>query len=156
MARVMMETWAELNLYCLNCQCDRLKKLPDNTPLADFACPLCGRTYQLKAKDGRFAGIVPGAEYRKMIAAVREARVPEYFLAEYDTRWSMLVWVRAIPGSMIVEQRVVARKPLRDSARRKGWVGCNINVKGIPWVDIVAPKAEDRKVSRSLWRTIAG
>jgi hypothetical protein len=155
MARVLMETWAEMNLYCLSCESDRLKKLPDNTPLADFDCPKCRRQYQLKAKDGRFSGIVPGAEYRTMIAAVRAAKVPEYFLAEYDTRWSMLVWVRAIPGLKIIEQRVNARNPLRQTAKRKGWIGCNINVQGLPSVDIVAPKAEDRKTSRSLWRAIA-
>lgn len=52
MARVMIETWAELNLYCLNCTCDRLRRLPVNAPLADFDCPSCNREYQLKAKDG--------------------------------------------------------------------------------------------------------
>src|SRR5437870_3908542 len=37
-ARVCIETWAEMNLYCLACAVDRLTKLPDNTPLADFSC----------------------------------------------------------------------------------------------------------------------
>ena len=155
MARVSMETWAELNLYCLTCQSDRLKKLPDNTPLADFSCPSCNREYQLKAKNGRFASTVPGAEYRNMVAAARATEVPEYFLAEYDTRWAMLMWVRAIPGARITEERVIARRPLSATARRAGWVGCNINVEGIPWVDVVAPRAEERRVSRALWRKLA-
>ena len=155
MARIMMETWAEMNLYCLSCSSDRLKRLPANTPLSDFSCPSCEREYQLKAKDGRFAGIVPGAEYKKMVAAARSGSVPEYFLAEYDTRWSMLVWVRALPGSRIQAERIIARKPLSDTARRKGWVGCNIDVAGIPTVDIVAPKAEERKLARSLWKAIS-
>jgi hypothetical protein len=155
MARVMLETWAELNLYCLCCKSDRLLKLPDNTPLADFLCPLCDRPYQLKAKDGRFAGVVPGAEFKKMITAVRSGAVPEYVLAEYDTRWSMLVWVRAVPGSKIVEERIIARKPLSDKAQRRGWVGCNINIAGIPSVDIIVPRAEDRTVARAAWATIS-
>lgn len=151
-ARVSMETWAELSLYCLTCYSDRLKKLPDNTPLADFSCPLCGREYQLKSKNGRFASLVPGAEYRKMIAAARAVAVPEYFLAEYDVRWSMLFWVRALPGAQITEDRVIARKPLRATAKRAGWTGCNINVNGIPWVDVIAPKAQERQAARDAWR----
>ena len=154
-ARVMMETWAEMNLYCLGCSSDRLKRLPANTPLSDFSCPSCEREYQLKAKDGRFAGIVPGAEYKTMVAAARAGTVPEYILAEYDTRWSMLVWVRALPGSRIDPDRVIARNPLRETAKRKGWVGCNINVAGIPTVNVVAPRAEERQLARTLWKAIS-
>lgn len=152
MARISMETWAELSLYCLTCSSDRLKKLPNNTPLADFSCPSCGREYQLKSKNGRFASIVPGAEYHKMLAAARAASVPEYFLAEYDVRWSMLFWVRALPGARITEERVIARRPLGPDAKRAGWTGCNINVDGIPWVDVIAPRAEERQVARKAWR----
>jgi hypothetical protein len=154
MARVTIETWAEMNLYCLSCSSDRLRRLPANTPLSDFSCPGCNREYQLKAKDGRFAGIIPGADYKIMLAAVRAGSVPAYILAEYDTRYSKLVWVRALPGTRIHEERVVARNPLKPTARRRGWVGCNINVAGIPTVDIVAPRAEDRALARSLWTDI--
>jgi hypothetical protein len=51
-ARVALETWASFNLYCLDCASDALDPLPNNTPVADFKCFVCERTYQLKAKDG--------------------------------------------------------------------------------------------------------
>jgi hypothetical protein len=154
MARVMMETWAELNLYCLNCPCDRLGKLPANTPVADFNCPKCSSEYQLKAKNGRFEGRVEGAEYKHMLDAIRSGTLPEYFLAEYDTRWSILVWVRAIPGRKIDEDRVVARKPLSPTAKRAGWIGCNINIADLPHVDVIAPMADERARVRSEWRAL--
>ena len=153
-ARVTLETWAELNLYCLSCTCDRLRRLPANTVLADFSCPRCARTYQLKAKDGRFAAVVQGAAYRPLIEAAKALALPDYVLAEYDTRWSMMSWVRAIPGSLIDESRISARSPLRETAKRAHWVGAMINVGGLPSVDVVAPKAEDRNVARSLWHSI--
>jgi hypothetical protein len=151
MARVMIETWVELSLYCLRCRCDRLRKLPDNTPLSDFVCPNCDSEYQVKSKNGRFQNTVPGAQYSTVIAAVRAGTLPEHFLAEYDVRYSTLVWVRAIPGSLIVEDRIAARKPLSPTARRKGWVGCTINIANLPFVSIIAPQAQDRKVVRSNW-----
>lgn len=154
MARVMMETWAELNLYCLCCPSDRLGRLPANTPLADFNCPRCSREYQLKSKNGRFDGRVEGAEYKRVLNAIRSGVLPEYFLAEYDTRWSMLVWVRAIPGRKIDEARVAARRPLKRTAKRAGWVGCNINITGLPHVDIIVPMAEERARVRSEWRAL--
>ncbi len=155
MARVMMETWVELNLYCLRCRSDKLRKLPDNTPLADFVCPKCDCEYQVKSKNGRFLDIVAGAEYRKVIAAVRSGRLPDHFFAEYDTRCSMLVWVRAIPGSLIAEERVVARKPLSPISKRKGWVGCTINIAELSSVSIVSPQAQNRDIARSHWSSLS-
>jgi hypothetical protein len=51
-ARVSLETWAEHNLYCLNCPRDELTRLPDNTKVADFACDTCLARYQIKSKNG--------------------------------------------------------------------------------------------------------
>jgi hypothetical protein len=153
-ARVMIETWAELNLYCLSCASDRLRRLPANTPLADFACPGCEHEYQLKAKNGRFSGIVAGAAYAPLIAAAQSGSLPDYILAEYDTRWSLMSLVRAIPGHQIDATRISPRNPLREGARRAGWVGAVINVAGLPSVELVTPKPEDRKLVRSMWRIV--
>lgn len=59
-ARVALETWASFNLYCLNCERDELDQLPDNTPVADFACAVCKSRYQLKGKNGRLGKKSPG------------------------------------------------------------------------------------------------
>jgi hypothetical protein len=69
-ARVALETWASFNLYCLGCASDALDPLPNNTPVADFKCFACQRTYQLKAKDGRFGLRIVGAAYQPTIDAI--------------------------------------------------------------------------------------
>ena len=153
-ARVTVETWAELNLYCLSCASDRLQRLSANTPLADFACPMCSKQYQLKAKDGRFAGQIQGAAYRPLLEAANNRGLPDYILAEYDTRFSQVCWVRAVPGSRIDSSRIVARAALASTARRAGWIGAIINLAGLPSVNIIAPKAEERTSARLLWRGI--
>ncbi len=150
-ARVALETWASFNLYCLSCESDALDRLPDNTPVADFKCFTCDRSYQLKGKNGRFGARITGAAYQPTIEAVRSQQMPEYILVEFDSRFGTVVFVDAVPGRLITEERIVARKPLSPGARRAGWQGCTITVSGLPSVRIVAPAGLDRVAVREQW-----
>lgn len=150
-ARVLIETWAEMNLYCLGCSCDSLLRLPTNTPVADFACNGCGRNYQLKAKDGRFKDKLVSAAYGPLIRAARTDAMPEHVLVEFDTRFSMVGVVRAIPGRRITADRIVPRKPLSPAARRSGWIGCTVNILGLPYVSVVSPHPDERIQVRQAW-----
>jgi type II restriction enzyme len=153
-ARVLIETWAELNLYCLNCARDALGRLPPNTPVADFICPACNATYQLKSKDGRFGDFLIGAAYEATLRAVHSGEMPAYVLVEYDRRRSTIVYADALPGELIDETRVIARRPLSSTARRAGWQGCTIDVSGLPSVAIVQPAGTNRVVARREWEMI--
>ncbi len=150
-ARVVLETWAELNLYCLHCVNDSLTRLPHNTPVADFECQCCEAQYQLKAKDGRFGSKLSGAAYAPTLKASKERSMPEHVLVEYDRRFSTVVFVDALPGSAITPERVVARARLSASARRAGWQGCTIRIDGIERVGIVRPSGLPREAVRAAW-----
>ncbi|MGH7737127.1 MAG: DpnI domain-containing protein [Candidatus Tyrphobacter sp.] len=152
-ARLTVETWAEQNLYCLSCDADELAALPANTQVADLECLRCERRYQLKSKDGRFGGVITGAAYAPLVRAVRERRVPDYVLVEYDKRFSIMVFVSALPGRYISEACIVPRKTLGASARRAGWQGCTIDVRPLgPYrVSIVEPAGRERAIVRSDW-----
>ena len=152
--RVALETWASFNLYCLNCERDELDQLPDNTPVADFACAVCESRYQLKGKNGRLGKKIPGAAYQPTIDAIRAGTMPEYVLVEFDTRFATVVFVDAFPGRFITAERVEPRKPLSPTARRAGWQGCNIVVEGLYSVRIVAPAGLDRANARERWRSL--
>lgn len=151
-ARVVLETWAEFNLFCVNCTADSLIRLSANTPVADFACAECDSRYQIKSKDGRFGGTIPGAAYAPMIAAIRSKLCPHYVLVEYDRRYSTVVFAAAIAGDAIGEERVIARRPLATSARRAGWIGCTIRIEGLPKVALVEPTVIEPEIVRSRWR----
>ena len=152
--RVALETWAEFNLYCLNCERDELDRLPDNTPVADFECNTCESRYQLKGKNGRLGKQIPGAAYNPTINAIRAGTMPEYVLVEFDTRFATVVFVDAFPGRLITEDRIEPRKPLSPTARRAGWQGCNIVVDGLESVRIVAPSGVDRVNVRERWQSL--
>lgn len=152
--RVVLETWAEFNLYCVNCESDELERLPANTPVADFRCATCHAQYQLKGKNGRFGGTIAGAAYQPLLDAVREKRCPEFVLLEYDVRFSSVVFALAVPGNGITEARIIKRRELSASARRAGWVGCNIDVEGLPRVALVRPEVVDPADARGRWNEL--
>lgn len=156
-ARVTVETWAEQNLYCLSCAADELAALPANTQVADLKCPCCQRRYQLKSKDGRFGDVITGAAYAPLLQAVREDRVPDYVLVEYDKRFNIMVFVSALPGHHIGEACIIPRKALSATARRAGWQGCTIDLRALsPYrVSIVEPAGRDRADVRADWARIA-
>lgn len=150
-ARIVIETWAELNLYCLRCKADELEKLADNTPVADFACALCSSQYQLKSKNGRFGSTLGGAAYAPTLAASQGGAMPEFVLVEYDRRFSTVVFVDALHGRWITPERIVPRKPLSDTARRAGWQGCKIDIGGLDRVAIVRPAGIPKGDVREAW-----
>lgn len=154
-ARVALETWAAYNLYCLNCDTDSLDAMPANTPVADFACGACRSRYQLKTKNGRFGARISGAAYGPLLEAARTNAMPEYIMVEYDTRFETVVFVDAIPGRLISEERLIPRAPLRSGARRAGWQGCIIDVAGLPSVRLVAPSGVERDAVRPQWQALS-
>lgn len=154
-ARVVLETWATYNLYCLNCERDSLDAMPANAPVADFFCAECRSQYQLKTKNGRFGARIPGAAYGPLVEAARSDTMPEYVIVEYDVRFGTVVFVDAIPGRLITEQRIIPRAKLGARARRAGWQGCNIDLSGLPSVRLVAPSGIDRAAVRPEWRQLS-
>ena len=119
------EDWIARNGYCLNCDSDRLIATTANTRTLDFYCEKCRHGYELKSKRGVFSKSVLDGAYSAMIHTIRTQKVPTFLLLEYTSSWSILR-LRAIHHSLITEEAIVARKPLSASARRAGWIGCNI------------------------------
>ena len=123
--RRMSEDWVARNGYCLNCDSESLTPTTANTRTRDFICESCSHAYELKSKRGIFTKSVLDGAYSAMVGTIRTRKTPTFLLLEYTSSWSILR-LRAIHHSLITEQAIVARKPLSESARRAGWIGCNI------------------------------
>lgn len=129
-ARVVTEAWAASNTYCAACDCDSLIELPRNEPAADFMCEGCDARYQLKSSSRPFKGKVVDSAYETMMAAIRSDMTPNLFLLQYDATWSVST-LFLIPRFCFTPGAVEKRKPLGPTARRAGWVGCNILLSAI-------------------------
>lgn len=131
-ARVVTEAWGQQNLYCPNCQSPSLRSAPNNTAAFDFACPNCGLPYQLKSKRSPIGERIVDAAYKAMMLAIREDRTPNLYALHYNNiSWQVRNLI-LVPHFAFSESAIEPRKPLAESARRAGWVGCNILLKNIP------------------------
>jgi type II restriction enzyme len=123
--RLISEGWIAKNGYCLRCDFNKLTPTPTNTRSRDFVCSNCNHGYELKSKRGIFAAKVLDGAYAAMMKTIREGNTPTFLLLEYSTSWS-IKRLRAIHHSLITETSIEARRPLAVSAKRAGWIGCNI------------------------------
>ena len=131
-ARVTTEAWAQENLYCANCDSEHLCAAPPNTQVVDFTCKGCAETFQLKSQSSRIGIRVTDSGYDAMCRAIRANQIPNLILLHYDRANWRVENAILIPSFGFSLAAVEKRKPLAPTARRAGWVGCNILLSSIP------------------------
>ena len=124
-ARVLSEDWCMRELYCAACDSNRLTRSRANTPSLDFACPRCEQLYELKCLKRWIPKKIVDAGYEAMMRAVKADRTPNLLVLHYTSNWLVQNLI-LIPRVFFTESVIEKRKPLGPTARRAGWVGCNI------------------------------
>ena len=132
-ARVNTENWVKKNSYCPNCGNENLSEFENNKPVADFYCLNCSEEFELKSKNGNSLGdkIVDGA-YSTMIERINSQNNPNFFFLNYNKKSLLVNNFLIIPKHFFLPDIIEKRRPLSDTARRAGWVGCNIEISKIP------------------------
>ncbi len=132
-ARVLTENWVKTNSYCPDCGEIHLQEFANNRPVADFYCNQCNSEYELKSKNSKTIGkkIVDGA-YSTMIDRISSDNNPNFFFLTYDKiEWKVKNFL-IIPKHYFIPEIIEKRKPLAQTARRAGWIGCNIDLTKVP------------------------
>lgn len=131
-ARVGTESWGTANFFCPACESPSLKPSPQGTAAIDYFCPSCESPFQLKSQSKPIGSRIVDAAYSEMKKAILADRTPNLYVLQYDlTRWAVQTVV-LIPHFAFALSAVERRKPLAATARRAGWVGCNIVLDKIP------------------------
>ncbi len=131
-ARVGTEAWGANNFYCPACESPSLAQSTQNTVAIDYVCPECDSTFQLKSQSKVFGTKILDSAYSQMKRAIMEDRTPNLYVLHYDlAEWAVRT-VILIPRFAFALSAVERRKPLAPTARRAGWVGCNILLSKIP------------------------
>jgi type II restriction enzyme len=131
-ARVLTESWVKQNIYCPSCGNNNLNQFENNKPVADFLCFSCKAEYELKSKKDNFTLKIVDGAYVKMIQRINSNNNPSFFFLNYSRVRSEVLNFLVIPKHYFVTDIIERRKPLSDTARRAGWIGCNILLKDIP------------------------
>ena len=129
--RIVSEDWGACNLYCPACEEYSLIKTPANTKVIDYICPRCKSNFQLKSGQRWNEERIPDAGYNAMVKAILKDSFPNLFVLQYKPDWTVYN-LMLIPFFFFTPSVLEKRKPLASSARRAGWIGCNILLKAIP------------------------
>lgn len=131
-ARVGTESWGAANFFCPACESPRLQPSPQGTATIDYVCPSCDSLFQLKSQSKPIGARIVDAAYSEMKRAIIEDRTPNLFVLHYDLDTWAVRTVLLVPHFAFALSAVERRKPLAPTARRAGWVGCNILLDKIP------------------------
>lgn len=139
-ARVLTESWITENLYCPRCGHPNISHFENNRPVADFYCPSCSNEFELKSKKGSIQHKVNDGAYETMILRITSNKNPDFLFMNYSKEQNCVKDLILIPKHFFVPNIIEKRPPLAPTARRAGWVGCNILIDKIPLqgrIDIV-------------------
>lgn len=130
--RVLSENWVPKNLYCPSCGKSGLSDFNNNQPVADFYCTYCNEEFELKSSSRPFGKKVVDGAYDSMISRITAKNNPNFLFLVYNANSYSVTSVFLIPKHFIIPRVIQKRNPLDHSARRAGWVGCNILVSEVP------------------------
>lgn len=129
--RVLSEKWVGDQIYCPNCGSLKIQKYSNNKPVADFYCEKCAEDFELKSKRGKIGKTVTAGAYSKMIERINSKSKPNFFFMAYMKSFFINDFF-VVPKYFFVPKIIEKRKPLKQTARRSGWVGSNILFSKIP------------------------
>ena len=128
--RVMSEQWMAENMFCPCCGHDVLVHLKNNRPVADFYCPQCHNIFELKSTAKKIGKKIVDGTYNTMIERITSNTNPSLFVLAYQN--NAVLNLKFIPKYFFVPEIVEKRKALPPTAKRAGWIGCNILYDKIP------------------------
>ena len=131
-ARVWTEQWVRAWLFCPNCGATKLSGYERNRPVADFYCETCSEEFELKSQKAKFGRKVVDGAFGTMCERLAASNNPNLILMRYDLAQFGVTDLFLVPKQFFVRDIIEERKPLAPTARRAGWVGCNILISEIP------------------------
>jgi type II restriction enzyme len=129
--RVMTEYWVLNSAFCPSCGTN-LSHFENNQPVADFYCKNCNEEYELKSKKSNIGKKIVDGAYSAMINRLESENNPNFLFLSYERASLAVKNFLTIPKYLFVPSIIEKRNALRSTARRAGWVGCNIVMKDIP------------------------
>ena len=132
-ARIVTEDWLGRNMFCPVCGAPMLHHYKANKPVGDFYCDSCKSDFELKSKESktsRISNTIADGAYTTMIERITSLQNPHLFVMSHAN--SFVSNLLIIPNYFFVPSIIVQRPPLKEGARRAGWIGCNIDISNVP------------------------
>ncbi|MDD4520076.1 MAG: DpnI domain-containing protein [Alphaproteobacteria bacterium] len=128
--RAMSEDWVQKTVFCPRCG-RFLSSYENNHPVGDFFCKNCLQDFELKSKKNRFGNKISAGEYNTMIRRLKSNQNPDFFFLAYKEGFFVNDFI-FIPKYFFTPDLVEKRPPLKETAKRAGWIGCNLLINKVP------------------------
>lgn len=109
-----------------------MQQFEANRPVADFVCRTCSEEYELKSQKKKLGAKIVDGAYGTMCERLQASNNPNLMLLNYDLQRRTVANLLVVPKHFFVRRAIEERKPLAPTARRAGWIGCNILLNEIP------------------------
>lgn len=129
--RIMSENWVVNNVYCVKCG-SKLKHFENNKPVGDMYCEKCKEEFELKSNKANLGKKIVDGAYSTMIEKIDNGEIPNFFYLNYSLQNYKVNNLVVIPKHYFTKEIIIKRPPLSQTARRAGWIGCNIDISSIP------------------------
>ena len=129
-AKILTERWVLEESYCPSCL-NSLSQAQANAAVLDFSCHHCHADFELKSKKGAWGKKITDGAYDSMISRLNIPSSPHFLFLNYSIDYKVDSLI-AVPAYFMQPSCIERRKPLSVTARRAGWVGCNILSEKIP------------------------
>ncbi len=126
-ARRLTEDWVLNHSYCPSCGEVPLNEFENNRPVADFYCEKCNEEFELKSKKGNLTNTITDGAYSTMVERINSDNNPNFFFLTYSKQWTVNNFL-IIPKHFFTTEIIIKRRPLAETAKRAGWIGCNIDI----------------------------
>ena len=140
--------------YCPSCQAS-LKQSKENSQVLDFTCLNCNNEFELKSKKGKIGRKVTDGAYASMIYRIAEDNSPHFFFLGYDLSFTIKNLI-VVPNYFFQNTVIEKRKPLPLTAKRAGWIGCNILLDQIPEIGKISLIVDSRIIEpnkvQKIWQ----
>lgn len=130
-ARVITEPFVEQNAFCPSCG-NSITAAIANSKVKDFECTNCPEEFELKSKKGKIGKIIPDGAYESMIDRINSMNNPSLYVLHYNEKEKVAENLFIVPRYFFTPNLILKRKPLSPTARRAGWVGCDILISQVP------------------------
>ncbi|MFH1642335.1 MAG: DpnI domain-containing protein [Nanoarchaeota archaeon] len=149
-ARVLSENWFSSEMYCPCCLNENITQYPNNEKVKDFFCKKCINEFQLKSSSKKFGKRIVDGEFITMMDSISINKTPNFFFMHYSNEHWFIKNLFIIPRFFISSSIIEKRNPLKESARRSGWTGCNIMLSDIPEDGKITVIKDEKIIDKNL------
>lgn len=152
--RVMSEAWVGRFMFCPSCG-EALRSTENNREACDFLCSNCTEEFELKSKSQEIGSKIVNGAYSTLMNRVASQNNPNLYVLQYDKLNYAVKNFLVVPNYFFTQSIIEKRKPLASTARRAGWVGCNILIGQVPNMGrihyIINGKIQPKKTVLASW-----